>query len=88
MELKQQDEGVKNDYFYPDTSTLDELYCPVVDYKFFDPLELQKMKSPQFDSTVYHLFMVDISNLAISLNFAQYVLYLLNLQIGYQFYFE
>ena len=86
--MKQNDEGVKDDFFYLDSSNVEELYCPTVDFKIFDPLELEKMKSPQYENTVYHLFMIDVSNLALSLNFSQYVLYLLNLQIGYKFYFK
>lgn len=72
-EVKQNDDGIKDEYFFTDTTGLDELYCPVVEYKFTDHPELEKMKSKNYDNVIYHLFLIDISNFSLSLNFSQYV---------------
>jgi len=74
---------VKDQYFFADTSEVEELYSPVVDFKIVDPMDLEIFNSKEFENVTYHLFMIDISNLSLSLNFSQYVLYLLNLQIDY-----
>lgn len=74
---------MKDQYFFADTSEVEELYSPVVDFKIVDPMDLEIFNSKEFENVTYHLFMIDISNLSLSLNFSQYVLYLLNLQIDY-----